>query len=219
MKINNKSFEQFRASVVRFAPASLVIDNHITIPESGYIPIQGLRTLEAPKRELVIDFVNEADVSDFTVEIMNESILDLEDGFFYRVWLSEQPVITQEGVHAFTATYGLYTIKQKEDIVIANMKEYSIEGNVESGLRLELTALEDVEHFVWNDIEVKHLKGQDTLVIDGRDKLIYYTSDPSKSAFDSVVLTAFPKAIPGTHSIDTTHEDVAYKMIYAPTYL
>lgn len=219
MKINNKEFEQFHASVVSFSPATLNINNNIIISESDYMPINGVRKLEASRRDLVIDFINDNDISDFTAEIMEESILNIDDGFLYRIWLIEQPSITQEGVDAFTVTFGLYTIKQKTSITLIDSKEVVFEGNVASGMRLELTAAQNVENVTINDILVKELKGEDTFVIDGIDKLVYYASAPEESAFDNVVMTSFPKAVPGSQSITLNRDDVSFKITYAPTYL
>lgn len=219
MKINDKEFKNFNAEVVSFSPATLVIDNNIIELEAGYLPVIGARTYKASTRELILDFINEEDISNFTVEIMQHSILDLDDGYIYKVWLKEEPNIAEDGYKAYTVSYILYTIKQKP-LIISTNSSFEVYGNIETNYTIEIISTEDKENVSINGYTVKLLKANDPFIIDGIVKKVYYASNPNISEFDNVDdLLTFPKFSPGNQSVEVSDDSVDFTISYYPTFM
>lgn len=219
MKINDKEFKKFNAEVVSFSPATLVIDNNIIEPESSYLPVIGARSYKASMRELMLDFISAEDISNFTIEIMQHSILDLDDGYIYKVWLKEEPSITEDGYKAYTVSYTLYAIKQKPLISLTD-KKIKVQGNIETDYAIGIVANEDKENITINGYTVKLLKANDPFIIDGIVKKVYYASNPNASEFDNVGgLLTFPKFGPGNQSIEISDDSISFTISYYPTFM
>lgn len=219
MKINNKEFNDFNAKVISFFASTMEINNNLQLLKSSYNPISGARKLSVSERNLVIDFINEDDISNFTVEIMKESVIDIEDEYIYKTWLKKSPVIIQDGYQAYTATYNLYVIKQKPMIILDNQLAFEVLGNIASEVIIELTTSRPVTKFEINDYTINNLKANDTFVIDGINKLVYYSSNPEVSVFDDIDLTEFPKFESGYNEINISDDTVNVVLKYRPTFM
>lgn len=220
MNINGKSFlESFRANVVSFVPTTMRINNNIFESDASYLPIQGEQQLRAQERELIVDFTSEEDISNMTVEFQNESTIDIDDGYIYRVWLKENPSISEEAYGFYTVSYHLFVIKQKPMQTISNYKDFTIIGNITTGVILEISATENLDSVKVGDYAIRDLKADDTLIIDGINMLVYYNKTPNISAFDDIDLMHFPKLSPGKQSIDCSSDKVSVVIKYYPTYM
>lgn len=219
MNINGKDFKQYNASVVSFNTKTLGIENNILISESNLIPLLGEQKLTAQERDLVIDFISEDDISNFTVECCKESVVYLDDGYRYLCYLNSTPDIQTDGYQAFTATYPMLVIKQKDLMTVNPSKSFIVQGNVNCGCIYEISASVNVSNIVVDGYKIKSIKAGDTFVIDGIDKLIYCKSDPSTSTFDDVDLTSFPKLLPGKHDFTCNSDKVTTVIKYYPIFM
>lgn len=219
MRINNKEIKDFSAYVVSFDMNTLGIENNIMLLESSYLPVLREQKLSAQERVLIIDFINQDDISDFTVECCRESILDIDDGYEYVCYLKASPTIQTDGLQAYTVSYPMYVIKRKPMILEILGESVYVQGNVKTNCIYEITSQQDTEVFSIDSYLVKNLKANEALVIDGINKLIYRSSQPDLSAFDDVELISFPNLEPGIHHFIKSDETVQVILKYYPTYM
>lgn len=219
MRINNKEIKDFRASIVSFDMNTLGIENNIMLLESSYLPVLREQKLSAQERVLIIDFINQDDISDFTVECCRESILDIDDGYEYVCYLKASPTIQTDGLKAYTVSYPMYVIKRKSMISEILGESVYVQGNVKTNCIYEITSQQDTDVFSIDSFVVKNLKANDALIIDGINKLIYRLSAPALSAFDDVELISFPNLEPGIHRFIKSDENVQVILKYYPTYM
>lgn len=219
MYINNKDFNLFHASIVSFSPTTMEIDNNIFESEEGYMPFLRNQYLKPQSRELVVDFISEEDISDLTAEISRESILDLGDSYIYKCYLKGAPSVSEEGYQSYTVSYPLYVIKQKEKEVIKNKKSFIAIGNLYADAMIEIDSPMNLDRFQVNAYVVRNLKANNTLVIDGINKLIYYKDTPDVSAFDDTNIDTFPKVYPNENRVMVSDESVDITITYYPTFM
>lgn len=221
MKVNNLDIKNnFNADVVKFEPSIMEIENNIIEMDSSYNVLLGIQQLKPQIRTLIMDFYNEDDISNFTAEISSSFRLDIDDGYIYRCFVRSTPSITQEGICAFTYKVNVYALKRKElrtihfngNAVITNI------GNCISDAVVKLSSNNAIECFVINDITC-NLSANDTLIIDGIDKKIYYESNPEISAFDSVSMVSFPKLKRGENDIMVSDDSVDITLSYYPVFM
>lgn len=219
MKINNREFQEFHASVVRFSPVSMEFSQEILFSEYSYYPIMGEKSMKPQQRELVIDFTSEEDISNFSAEAQKECILDLDDGYRYHCYPSTFGKISEEAYGAYTGTYAFYTLKQKPLVTEVLTNSIVNQGNIETNLIYEITSEKAVDDFQIGDIRIMNLPANKTIIIDGIDKRIYYQDIPDVSAFDSVVLSRFPVLSEGINEITKSDPDVQVIVKYYPTFM
>lgn len=219
MKINNKNINNFNASIKSFDMSTLGIDNNIMLLDSGYLPILREQKLSAQERTLILDFIHEDDISNFTAECSRESILNLDDGYEYLCYLKATPTIQTEGIAAYTVEYPMYVIKRKPMIMTQIREFIFIEGNVNTSCIFEITAATDLKTYQINNFTINNLKANETFYLDGIHKLIYRSSTPDQSAFDDVTLSSFPMLKPGNQYFNTSDDTVKVILKYYPTYM
>lgn len=220
MKINNKDIKKtFNADVVRFSPSTMQIENNIVTMDSSYGINPGVQQLKPQTRKLVLDFYSEDDMSNFTAEISSSFVLDIEDGFIYWCYTKETPGITEDMYESYTYSVNVYSIKQKDIIIETVTDTINVSGNVYCEAVIELTSMKKAETYTINEIEVKNLKANDTLLIDGIEKKVFYSSDPSTSVFDDTNIFSFPKFYPGVNDITVSDASVKVVIKYYPTYI
>ena len=220
-KINNINIkEKFNGDVVSFSPSTMKIDNNIVQLENSYGLFSGIQQLNQQERTLIIDFWNEDDMSNFTAEVSSSFILDINDGYKYFCTTKSNPDIKEDGYMAYTYSLPVYCLKQKDMIIHKNVKgSIFVLGNVYAEAIVEIHSVKDIETLTINDITISNLKANDTLIIDGIDKMIFYESNPDYSVIESTDLTSFPVLNPGKEEIDVSDESVNITIKYYPTYM
>lgn len=215
MKINNIDISEFNAQVVNFDASSLSIDNSINLIEGSITPIMGKQLLNASERVLIVDFVNEEDIGNFIVEISSFSLLNLDDGYQYKCYLIDTPSIVRDGYNAYTVSFNLYVLKQKEMQEVGFL--FVNAGQVETEAIYEISSQEELSNVLVGEYIIKTLRANDVLVIDGIDKLIYYKSNPNISVIDDIEIYSFPKVKKRRNDIKMS-EGVELVVKYYPTY-
>lgn len=220
MKINNKDIKNtFNADVVSFSPSTMQIENNIVTMDSSYNVNLGTQQLKPQIRTLVLDFHNEDDMSNFTSEISSSFVLDIEDSYIYGCYVKDTPAISEDMYEAYTYSVNVYATKQRDMITETVTNEVNIKGNIYCEAVIELTSTKKLETYTINEITVKNLKANDTLVIDGIEKKVFYASDPDTSVFDDTDIFSFPKLYPGVNDITVSDNSVAVVIKYYPTYM
>ncbi len=220
MKINNKDIKNtFNADVVSFSPSTMQIENNIVTMDSSYNVNLGTQQLKPQIRTLVLDFHNEDDMSNFTSEISSSFVLDIEDSYIYWCYVKDTPAISEDMYEAYTYSVNVYATKQRDMITETVTNEVNIKGNIYCEAVIELTSTKKLETYTINEITVKNLKANDTLVIDGIEKKVFYASDPDTSVFDDTDIFSFPKLYPGVNDITVSDSSVAVVIKYYPTYM
>lgn len=217
MKLNNKDIKYFfHGDVSSFANVTMEIENDIFLPDGSYQPIVMSRTIRPQGRELIVDFKDEEDMSNFAMELLKPCVLDLDDGYEYECYL-ESKAESEEAFGAYTGTYTLHVIKHKP-MVILQQDSFIVNGNYECGCIYEITSLETLAEFSIDGYTIHNLKANEPFIIDGIKKLIYYKNKPDISAFDDVDIWKFPKLQPGTHQIVKSNPDVQVTIKYYPVF-
>lgn len=220
MKINNKDIkETFNADVVSFSPSTMQIENNIIMMDSSYSINLGIQQLKPQIRTLVLDFYSEDDMSNFTSEISSSFVLNINDGYIYWCYTKDTPTINEDIYESYTYSVNVYAVKQKDIVTKTVVNEINIQGNVYCEAVIELTSTKKLETYTINEITVKNLKANDTLIIDGIEKKVFYSSDPSTSVFDDTNIFSFPKFYPGVNDITVSDSSVKVVIKYYPTYM
>lgn len=220
MKINNKDIkETFNADVVSFSPSTMQIENNIIMMDSSYSINLGIQQLKPQIRTLVLDFYSEDDMSNFTSEISSSFVLNIHDGYIYWCYTKDTPTINEDIYESYTYSVNVYAVKQKDIVTKTVVNEINIQGNVYCEAVIELTSTKKLETYTINEITVKNLKANDTLIIDGIEKKVFYSSDPSASVFDDTNIFSFPKFYPGVNDITVSDSSVKVVIKYYPTYM
>ena len=220
MKVNNKNIKKvFNADVVSFSPSAMQIDNNIITMDSGYGINLGLQQLKPQVRKLILDFYNEDDMSNFTAEVSSSFVLDIEDGYIYWCYTKNGPSIDEDMYESYTYSIDVYSIKQKDMVSSTVNGSIDILGNVYTEAVIELTSVNELASYTINEITIDNLKENDTLVIDGIDKKVFYVSDPDISVFDDTNLVVFPKLYPGENDITVSDSSVKVVIKYYPTFM
>lgn len=220
MKINNKDIkETFNADVVSFSPSTMQIENNIIMMDSSYSINLGIQQLKPQIRTLVLDFYSEDDMSNFTSEISSSFVLNINDGYIYWCYTKDTPTINEDIYESYTYSVNVYAVKQRDIVTKTVVNEINIQGNVYCEAVIELTSTKKLETYTINEITVKNLKANDTLIIDGIEKKVFYSSDPSTSVFDDTNIFSFPKFYPGVNDITVSDSSVKVVIKYYPTYM
>lgn len=156
-------------------------------------------------------------MSNFAAELLKPCTIDIEDGFIYDGILVSKAE-SEDGVCAFTGTYTFQVIKRKE-MKIETRDTFQVEGNCICGCIYEIHALQALEQVTIDGLTIYHLYDQETLVIDGIDKLIYDKNSPEVSAFDQTNLLNFPKLKPGVHTVQKSDESIEVVIKYYPIFM
>lgn len=220
MKVNNKDIKKtFNADVVSFSPSTMQINNNLVTMDSSYSVNLGVQQLKPQTRKLILDFYNEDDMSDFTAEISSSFVLDIDDGYTYWCHTKDSPDISEDMYESYTYSVSVYTIKQKDIVIETVSNTINIQGNIYTEAVIELTSKNELASYTINGITVNKLKADDTFVIDGIDKKVFYSSNPDISVFDDTDLVSFPKFYPGENGIAVSDANVEVVIKYYPTYM
>ena len=92
MRINNKRMERFHMRVNSFTYQPYAVEREVFQPERSLRPVLGKRVLTPKSMQLIAEFRSKKDISDFLAELLNheENMIDIEDGFKYRCYLSKE---------------------------------------------------------------------------------------------------------------------------------
>lgn len=218
MNINNKDFKShFHGDVVSFALTTMEIENEVYFPDGSFIPILNATILRPQTRELLIDFSDALDMSNFAAELSKPCVIDVDDGYLYEGILVSKSE-SQEGIRAFTGTYSFQVIKRKS-LKIESTETFFVEGNCDCGCIYEITASQEREEVCVDGMTIYGMHANQTIILDGIDKLIYDKEEPSISMFDSIDLLSFPKLIPGLHQMKKSDETIAVVIKYYPIFM
>lgn len=218
MKINDKDIKAyFHGDVCRFNDTTMEIENETFLPYGSYLPIIQSTSIKPQVKELVIDFINAEDMSDFAAEIVTPCVIDMEDGYFYECVLTGKQE-TQDGIQAYSATYTFQVMKRKA-MVVETQENFFVEGNCVCGCIYEIKALEEMRDVIVDAIVLHDMKKDQTIIVDGIHKLIYDVTTPDVSAFDQSELTSFPKLKPGSHQVVKNNEHIVMVIKYYPVFM
>lgn len=218
MKINDKDIKTyFHADVCSFHDKTMEIENETFLPIGSYLPIVHATTISPQVRELVLDFTSREDMSMFAVELMNPCTIDVDDGYIYDCILNGKSE-SQDGVNSYTATYSFQVLKHKALIEVED-SNFMVQGNIACGCIYELHALDALQRVEVDGMIISNMKKDQTLIIDGIDKLVYDITTPELSSFDQVQIQKFPKLIPGIHTIQKDSELCRVVIKYYPVFM
>lgn len=218
MKINNTNIDTFNARVISFSPSTLSIDNNLTTLDNSYNVAIGQQVLGAQSRTLVIDIRSEEDISNLTALIKDQFTLDLDDGYIFKCYTKKAPYITEEAYQFYTYYLDVYCIKQKAMVTETGLT-FTVTGNITAEAIIEVTSATAIASLAIDEMTITDLVANDTLVIDGIDKKVYYSSDPDTSVFDDVDMVDFPKLEPGATTVVISGGTVTTAIKYFPTYM
>lgn len=219
MKLNDTDLDILNIKVVSFSPTTLDIENNLILPENNYNVILGKQLLGPQRRNLILHFTQEDDISTITSLVKGYFTLDLDDGYIYKCWAQKQPFISEEAYQYYTYNLDVYCLKQQSMITKTDVLDFVVYGNIYAEAIVKLTSAALVSSLTFNDMTITDLAAGDTLVIDGIDKVVYYESDPDTSVFDSVDMIDFPKLEPGLNNMTISDETVSFTVSYYPTFM
>lgn len=222
MFINNKSIKEFNMKINFFSyqPANLIAN--VTLLEKSMRPAQGKKLLTLKNMVLVAEFISKKDISNFIAELYQheENLLDIDDGYLYHCWNADLSAPVDEiakNLYRISIPFlVLQTLSRQEEKLNMPSNEIINLGNIESECIYEITANTTTE-FMIDNINIKSLEGNRTLVIDGINKLVYYKDEPEISKFDLTDLKSFPKLPVGKSNIIRTEDStVSCLLSYYP---
>ena len=216
IKINGKDLTTFNGIFVSFIYASSNYTNGLIV--NGMSIINTGAEITPGNRELRIVFEEELSMSNFYSELSKKAIIEIDDGLFYECYLSGKPVVSHLGCRKYDVKFPLYAICKGNLIEHIHPFSFNVLGNLVCGAIYEITTQEDKTDFEVDGISVKKLLSKNTLVVDGIDKLVYYSETPNISAFDDIDIIKFPSLEPGLHTVSKP-SGISVTIKYYPLYI
>ena len=175
--------------------------------------------------DIYIEGINSADVevkkSKLNAVMENPIIVldEVDDSIEYLCSYENQVVIEKINEVVSLATYNFKTFKRGKikSVPLTNTTNtVDIISDVETEVIYEITPTSDIIDFTINDITIKNLKANKTIIVDGIKKAV--TVD-GENKFNDTDFWAFPTALPGTNKITLSRSNVDVVLKYHPRYV
>ncbi len=146
-------------------------------------------------------------------------ILDEVDSEIEYICAYENQVVVEKiNEVASIATYNFKAVKRgiEKSIPLNNLSNViTIEGTAMADATYEVTPKSDLIDFTINDVILKNLTANKTVIVDGLNKTV--TVD-GVNKFKDTDFLSFPKFKPGSHTISLNRTNVTVIMKYHPRY-
>ena len=225
MKLNKKDlFEEYGARITQFTEQPLFMSKEVFYPKGKLMPVVLDKVVQAKQMYLELDFRDKDLISKLFPELVEEFVLELdyEPEYEYRCQvLNMGNNVVMDDYESYTVGFDVLVVKEKPDknVILQSLDEQFIEneGTYESYAKYTITATVDVENVVINDIVIKKIMSNETIIIDGKTKLI--TFGDGNNAFDRCKLYSFPKVKPGMSKVVMRNfENVIVQVSYKPVF-
>lgn len=216
MLINNVDIKSYDAVLVSFCYTS----PHMTVEllSTGMNHIKKELALKPKPMELKLVFQSDSKVGNFISQLLDQVIIDTEDGYLYDCLLSQAPNVVHLGLQIYEVTFTFSTIKKKPLITLINPNVANIQGDYDAPCIYEITPISDLPLLTIDGYRLQNLKANDTFVLDGINKLVYRKSKLDLSAFSDTNLTKFPILKVGAHTFSASIA-VNFTVKYYPIFL
>lgn len=187
--------------------------------------VKGQYTFSNLEVDIYIEGINSADVeakkSKLNAVMENPIIVldEVDDSIEYLCSYENQVVIEKINEVVSLATYNFKTFKRGKikSVPLTNTTNtVDIISDVETEVIYEITPTSDIIDFTINDITIKNLKANKTIIVDGIKKAV--TVD-GENKFNDTDFWAFPTVLPGTNKITLSRSNVDVVLKYHPRYV
>ena len=218
MKVNNKDFSTWNMRCLAFDYQPLGYAREIYQPDQSITPIMSSRKQYRPKSMIFkVEFKTIEDSGRFLVELMtgDYSIIDMDDGYLYRCYLSEIDEISEKqgNGYCYTLSIPLSVIQTGTEV-----SETLEARNLETECIYEITPKQQIEEYHIAGYTIKNLQQGVTVYFDGIDKRIYSSTELNKFGDVTFPNNRFPTLQPGEQIIELdATADVVLR--YYPIYI
>ena len=171
-----------------------------------------------------VEFKTIEDSGRFLVELMtgDYSIIDMDDGYLYRCYLSEIDGISEkQGIgYCYTLSIPLSAIQTGTEVseTLEASVPITVIGNLETECIYEITPKQQIEEYHIAGYTIKNLQQGVTVYFDGIDKRIYSSTELNKFGDVTFPNNRFPTLQPGEQIIELdATADVVLR--YYPIYI
>ena len=202
-------FEKYKARLLDYKVDSPSITDSYLEMKHSIVPVKLKESVGTRKITLELEFKGDTcndslmNISDLTAEFLQETELQLPDGFDYFCVLNKAAAPVLEGDTFYSVKFTLvgYRHLPVESKVFTETDSLEASGNVEAPV---IITIEDAYGTVTvNDITVKNIDG--TVVINGYDKTVMALTDGVfVNKFKDCTMTKFPTVKPGFNLISIT---------------
>ena len=226
MKINNKPLGMFHMRINSFTYQPLRAERKVFQSEQSLKPILGRLDMLSKDMQLIAEFRNKLDISNFIAELLmhKENILDIDDGYRYRSFLtslSNPQSEVWQGCYRITHPLSVIQEGSRREFHLKKDTNYiQVAGNWRTDCLFEITPNQDIEVFEIYGYEISHLYAGKTVYLDGESKRVYTATEPNK--YNDCVLKdkMFPSLEPGIQEIQmNSASDVTVILKYTPIYV
>jgi len=200
------------------------MNKEVFYPRGALMPVVLDKTVHAKQMYLEFDFRDKNQIGKLLPILVDEFVLELdnEPDYMYRCQiLSMGNSVVMDDYDSYTVGFDVVVVKEGTEVLVtlANVHEQVLmnEGTYASYVKYVITANRDVYDFEINGIVITKLLGNETIIIDGENKVI--TFGDGSNAFGRCVLYEFPKIIPGSNTVIMNHYDnVSVQVSYKPVF-
>lgn len=225
MKINNKNIKHYHMKINSFTYQPMIYNREIFQPESSIRPILGKAVLAPKSMELIAEFHSKLDISNFIADLMknNEIIIDIDDGYKYRCYLSQVGNLVEEYWQGwYRITLPLLVIQQgsRRRLLLDKRENHVIiAGNWPSECIYEITPYKNMYSFEIDGHVIRNLYENKTVYFDGEQKKIYTNTEINKYPDCTLKNNSFPIISPDTNVIKMSDTDVKVYLYYDPIFI
>lgn len=225
MKVNNKDFSTWNMRCLAFDYQPLGYAREIYQPDQSITPIMSSRRQYQPKpMTFDADFKTVDDAGRFLAELMSGdySIIDMDDGYLYRCYLSEIDEISEKqgNGYCYTLSIPLSVIQTGTEVseTLEADVPITVIGHLEAECIYEITPKQQIEEYHIAGYTINNLQQGVTVYFDGIDKRIYSSAELNKFGDVTFPNNRFPTLRPGEQVIDfDATADVVLR--YYPIYI
>lgn len=225
MRINNKRMERFHMRVNSFTYQPYAVEREVFQPERSLRPVLGKRVLTPKSMQLIAEFRSKKDISDFLAELLNheENMIDIEDGFKYRCYLSKlsQPVDEYwQGWYRVTIPLSVIQEGSRRQLLLSKAENHIVvAGNWQTECVYEITPMAAMDSFTIDGHTIRKLYANRTVYFDGELKKVYTDTEPNKYPDCTLKQNSFPTLDPGSQKISMSSTSVKVVLKYTSIFV
>lgn len=218
----NDILTRYNARILDYVVGATKFSNVYLSQNNSVIPVKVKESIGTRKIEVELEFSGEScheallSISNMTAELLDETELELPDGFFYYCILDKVGTPKYKGGTYYSVKFTLvgYRHGAMQSKVFTETGAIDVLGNWKAPA---IITIEDAVGTVTvNDITVKDIKAK--VVINGFDKTVFEIDGiVATNKYKSCEMTSFPCLNPSVNMINITGEakvTIEYKPIY-----
>lgn len=215
--------KKYNARLLHYTVYAPSISNAYLSRTNSVIPTKLKEAVGTRTIALELEFFGETphesllQISNMTADLLNETEIQLPDGFYYFCILDKVSAPKLEGDTFYSVTFELVGYRHgpmQTEVLNESGSIYAV-GNYNAPAKITIENAAGT--VVVNDITVKDIT--DTVIINGFDKTVFETDGVyTRNKFKSCEMTKFPRLSPGVNVIDITG-DAKVTIEYQPIYL